>query len=209
MPLPRIWLITMPEDPRGPVEPIESALAGLPPGVAGVQLRAKEADDRTVVEWGRALRTLTRRLGSPLVVNRRPDLAAVIGADGVHLPESHLGVAAARSFSGSAWLVGVSCHHRDGLERAEAEGADFAFLSPVAEVPGKAPPLGIEGFERTIEGVGIPTFALGGIQAEHVEPVIRGGAAGIALRRPAYAPDPAARVAEYARELDKSATNDA
>jgi thiazole tautomerase (transcriptional regulator TenI) len=63
--------------------------------------------------------------------------------------------------------------------------------------------MGISAFERAIGGVGIPTFALGGVQPAHVEPVIRGGAAGVALRRPAYAADPAASLAAYLHELDK------
>ena len=205
MALPRIWLLTMPEDPRGPVAPIEQALEASSPGMVGVQLRAKESSDRRVVEWGRALREVTRRHGSPLLVNRRPDLAALIEADGVHLPKGHLGVATVRSFGPTQWLVGVSCHDPAELIRARDEGADFAFLSPLFEVPGKATPLGIEGFERAIEGVGIPTFALGGIQPEHVEPIIRRGGAGVAVRRPAYAADPASSVAEYLHELDKNA----
>jgi thiamine-phosphate diphosphorylase len=207
--LPRIWLITMPEDPRGPVAPLEQALKHSPPGTTGVQLRAKESSDRQVVEWGHALRDLTRRHSAPLLVNRRADVASVIDADGVHLPEGHLGVERVRSLGSAAWLIGVSCHDPEGLRRAEAEGADFAALSPVSEVPGKAPPLGVEGFASAIEGVGIPTFALGGVQPAHVDCLIRAGAAGLALRRPAYSNDPAASLLAYLRELDKPTQSDA
>jgi thiamine-phosphate pyrophosphorylase len=204
MELPRIWLITMPEDPRGPVAPIERSLEGVAPGLVGVQLRAKASSDREVLSWGRQLREVTRRRGCTFVVNRRADIAALVDADGVHLPEAHLGVPEVRSFGPSErWLVGVSCHDRQGLARAASEGADYAFLSPLFEVPGKAPPLGIEGFREAIGGVGIPTFALGGIQAVHVDPAIRAGAAGVALRRPAYAADPASTLSNYLRELDK------
>jgi len=203
MQLPRIWLITMPEDPRGPVEPIVRALEGCAPGLVGVQLRAKASSDRDVANWGRRLREVTRHTRSPLVVNRRADLAAIVEADGVHLPERHLGVAAVRSISEDRWMVGVSCHDRAGLEQARDDGADFAFLSPLFDVPGKARPLGIDAFRRAISGVGIPTFALGGIYPPHVSLAIRAGAAGIAIRRPVYAEDPSAALAAYLHELDK------
>lgn len=204
MDLPRIWLITMPEDSRGPVAPIERALEGVAPGLIGVQLRAKASSDREVLSWGRQLREVTRRRGCTLVVNRRADIAALVDADGVHLTEAHLGVPQVRSFAPSGhWLVGVSCHDRAGLVRAASEGADYAFLSPLFEVPGKAAPLGIEGFSVAIGGVGIPAFALGGMQPVHVDPAIRAGAAGVALRRPAYAADPSSTLSNYLRELDK------
>ena len=203
MRLPRIWLLTMPEDPRGPVEPIERALADCPPGEAGVQLRAKESSDRDILRWGRALREVTRRHQCPLLVNGRVDLAMLVEADGVHLPERNVGIDAVRALSQKPLFVGHSCHDRYALERARDAGADFAFLSPLFEVPGKAPPIGIEGFASAIDGVGIPTFALGGIEPMHVGPAIRGGAAGIALRRPIYRDSPSTSLAAYRHEFDK------
>ncbi|MGB5285824.1 MAG: thiamine phosphate synthase, partial [Polyangiales bacterium] len=87
MRLPRIWIITDPDRPDGPVAAIRRALEGCPAGALGVQLRAKHATDRQLVQWGRELRELTRRTGSVLTVNRRLDVAQIVGADGVHLPE--------------------------------------------------------------------------------------------------------------------------
>ena len=195
----------MPEDPRGPIEPVALALEGCRPGQVGVQLRAKASSDRQVVDWGRTLRRITRKHQCPLLVNRRADLAAIVDADGVHRPERHVGTDAVRAIGPTTWIVGVSCHDRLGLERARDQGADFAFLSPVFDVPNKGRPLGIEGYREAIEGVGIPTFALGGMQPSHVDPVLSAGGAGIAIRRAIHSKNPSHSVAPYLQELDKHA----
>lgn len=203
--LPRIWIITDPTHPDGPVPPIARALDGCTPGAAGVQLRAKQVPDRQLVRWGRELRALTLACRSPLTVSRRPDVAQIIGADGVHLPESALGPAEIRAEWPDIGLIGASRHDRAGIERARADGATFAFLSPVFEVPGKDSPIGIEGFRAAIAGIGIPTYALGGITVSDVAPLIAAGAYGIAVRRAIYrANEPGAALDALYRELDNA-----
>ncbi len=203
--LPQIWLITDPTHPDGPIAPLIRALRGCPRGLVGVQLRAKEASDRDLVAWGRMLRAATADHGVVLTVNRRPDVAAIVGADGVHLPERSLAPREIRSAFPDIGLIGASRHDRNGLERATVEGASFAFLSPVFPVADKSEPIGIEGFADAIAGVGIPTYALGGIQIEHIQPLVAAGARGVAVRRAIYrAPEPAAALASLLEELDKA-----
>ncbi len=203
--LPRIWIITNPGHPEGPVAPIARALDGCPPGVVGAQLRAKQVPDRELVAWGHELRSVTRASGSLLTVNRRADVAQIVGADGVHLPELGLSPEELRTHWPQMRLIGVSRHDRDGLRRASADGATFAFLSPVFAVPHKGRPIGLEGFQAAIADVGIPTYALGGVGADDVGSLIGAGAAGVAVRRAIYdARDPKAALQRLLRELDKS-----
>jgi thiamine-phosphate pyrophosphorylase len=206
--LPRIWIITHPEHPEGPVAPVVRAIEGCRAGDVGVQLRAKAASDRDLVAWGRALRVATARWGCFLTVNRRSDVAQIVDADGVHLPERALTPSAVRGVWPTGSLFGVSRHDRPGLVGAATEKATYAFLSPVFNVPGKARPIGIEGFATQIADVGIPTYALGGISAAHVAPLIAAGARGIAVRRAIYdARDPRAALQRLVAELDKTASN--
>lgn len=206
--LPRVWIITKPDHPDGPVAPIRRALEGCPPGLVGVQLRAKMARDGDLVPWGRDLRALTRATGSVLTVSRRPDVAEIVEADGAHLPELGLLPSEIAPHFPSLSMLGVSRHDRPGLEAATREGATYAFLSPVFQVPGKAQPIGIHGFREAIAGVEMPTFALGGIRPEDVKPLISGGAAGVAIRRAVYeAADPKATLQAFIRELDKCPPN--
>lgn len=184
--LPRIWIITSLEHPDGPIAPVQRALEGRADGQIGVQLRAKHTSDRVLLDWGRELRVLTESAGSPLVVNQRADVAHIIGADGVHLPETGLPIARVRERWPSLEMIGVSRHDRPGLVAAQETGATYAFLSPVFEVLGKNPPIGVEGFRRAISGLQIPVFALGGIGLEDVEPLLDAGAQGVAVQRAVY-----------------------
>ena len=201
--LPRIWIVTNPEHPDGPVAPVVRALLGGQPGLVGVQLRAPGASDRELVAWGRTLRRATHDAGAVLTVNRRADVAQIVTADGVHLPEQGLEPNRIRSEWPELGLIGVSRHDREGVERAQSEGASFAFLSPVFHVPGKGEPIGLDGFQQAIAGVGIPTYGLGGIGPEHLQPLIAAGARGAAVRRAVYqANDPAAALRAFLRKLD-------
>ena len=202
--LPRIWIITEPNHPSGLVPPIRRALEACPTGVVGVQLRAKQAPDRQLVTWGRELRAITESCGALLSINRRIDVAEIVEADGVHLPELGLPLADLRCHWPAIRVLGVSRHDRQGLQAAERDGASYSFLSPVFEVPGKGPAMGLEGFRSAIVDVGMPTYALGGLDSGHVEPVIAAGGYGLAVRRAIYGADrPEAALAALLHELDK------
>jgi thiamine-phosphate pyrophosphorylase len=174
----------------------------------GVQLRAKHACDRQLVQWGRELREVTRATGSTLAVNRRADVAQIVGADGVHLPEVGLPIAEIRDQWPEFPMTGVSRHDRAGLREAEQDGATYAFLSPVFHVPGKAQPIGIHGFRSAIADVGIPTYALGGIGEQDWKALLAAGAFGVAICRAIYAvSEPGEALQRYVHELDKSLAN--
>ncbi len=206
--LPRIWIITSPDHQAGPVASVRRALEGRAGGQIGVQLRAKRTSDRALIEWGRELRVLTESVGSPLVVNQRADVAHIIGADGVHLPETGLLIAQIRHQWPSLEMIGVSRHDRAGLVAAQETGATYAFLSPVREVPGKNPPIGVEGFRRAIAGLQIPVFALGGIGLEEVEPLLDAGAQGVAVQRAVCdAEEPRIVLDGFLSRLDKDHAN--
>lgn len=121
---------------------------------------------------------------SRVVVNSRADIALLAGAHGVQLKESGLPVRdIRRTFPGLA--VGVSRHDREGLERAEAEGADWAILGPVFPSPGKEDrALGLDGFERAVRGLSIPVWAVGGIEPANAASCLCAGATGVAAIRP-------------------------
>jgi thiamine-phosphate pyrophosphorylase len=137
-----------------------------------------------------------------MLVNDRADVALLVGADGVHLPEAGLTVAQARELLGPDALIGRSCHDRAGFAAADAAGASFATLGPIGPVPGKGPPMGADGFARAVEELPLPAYALGGVDAAAAPALVEAGAAGVAVVRAVYdAPDPAAAVAAILRTL--------
>lgn len=147
------------------------ALRGAPD--LSVQVREKEVPDRDALEAARHAR---EALGPaiPLFVNRRFDIALAAGADGVHLPDGGLPVAAVRSRTPRGFRVGVSTHGPGDALRAIAEGADVVLFGPIFATPSKAswgPPLGpgaLGALPR--RGADSPdVFAIGGITEESLD----------------------------------------
>jgi thiamine-phosphate pyrophosphorylase len=159
------------------------ALSEVPPDRVAVQLRERTLTDDAWRALAHALRTLTRARGARLLVNGPIDLALAVDADGVHLAEAGTSVREARAALGSSALIGASRHDRAGIVRAAKEGADYATLSPVHAVVGKAPPLGIDGFGVIAASAPLPIFALGGVRIADVAALRARGAHGIAVIR--------------------------
>lgn len=203
--LPLIWIITDPDHANGPIDAVQQALVGCPAGKVGVQLRAKTADDRTLVDWAQRLRELTKAAGAPLVVNQRPDVAARVDAEGVHLPENSLPAAQVRQTWPQLLWLGQSRHDRKGLLASQEEQASYAFLSPIFEVPGKGAGVGVDGFHEATAGIRIPVYALGGITVERARDLRDAGAYGVAVKRAVYrASHPSEVISQLLEVLDKS-----
>jgi thiamine-phosphate pyrophosphorylase len=153
---------------------VQSAIAA---GASAVQLREKGLSDREVLPMGRSLRQIALAAGVPFIVNDRPDLAAALGADGVHLGQDDLPVAAARAILGTGRIVGVSTHTVDQARRAEREGADYIGVGPVFETSTKdaGAPIGPEGLKAILDAVDLPAFAIGGIRPENVAVIAAAG----------------------------------
>ena len=146
--------------------------------VDAVQIREKAADDRTVARLAEeAIRTLEGVCR--VLVSGRADIALATGADGVHLPGSGLPELSVRRLIGAGRLIGRSAHTLDEVERARDAGADYVYLSPIFETPGKGPALGLATLERAA-GLGLPVVALGGITIDRLPAVAAAGAAGVA-----------------------------
>jgi len=135
----------------------------------------------------------------PVVVNGRLDVALAAGAQGVHLPERGLPLAAARRLAAPPFLLGVSVHTPEQVVIAREEGADYVFLGPAfptASHPG-ATGMGATGVHAGLQAAGgLPLWAIGGIHAGSV-PALNGLAlAGVAaIRGLLLADDPVAAVA--------------
>ena len=154
---------------------LEEALAG---GVRGVQLREKKVPSREYWQLAQAIRDLTSRYGSRLLINDRIDIALAVGADGVHLPESGFPVSAARELLGDEKLIGVSCHSLDTALRAERGRADFITFGPVYFTPSKAfygEPLGVAPLVEVSRSLSIPVFALGGVTRDRFPELLASG----------------------------------
>lgn len=130
----------------------------------------------------RALAEAAAEGGLVLLIAADPELAAAVGAAGVHLPEARIGEAAAVRTGWPEWLVTAAAHGRAGLRRAARAGADAALLAPVfatASASGR-PPLGARRFARLVAKAQLPVYALGGVAPLKAWRLARSNASGLA-----------------------------
>jgi thiamine-phosphate pyrophosphorylase len=179
---------------------LAAALAG---GVDVVQLRDKRATDEQLLAAAAIARRRCDEAGALLILNDRPDLVAAAGADGCHVGQDDLDIAAARALAGPRALVGRSTHSPADI--AAAGGADYIGVGPVHATPTKPgrPAVGLELVRHAAEHATVPFFAIGGIDAATAGAVVAAGARRIAVVRAiADAPDPRAAAAALRAALD-------
>ncbi len=183
----RTWLLyAVTDEPTAAGRSHEEVAAGaLAGGAPVVQLRAKDAGGRRMLELARTLRRLTQQAGAALIVNDRVDVALAADADGVHVGQSDLPAQAARRVLGDDRILGVSATNLDQALAAEADGADYVGFGPIfdarATKPDAKAPTGIEKLHEVCTRLAIPVIAIGGIGPTNADDVIRAGAAGVAV----------------------------
>ncbi len=177
----RLYLITPPglaeADPEAFAAALDAARGG--GDVASVQLRLKNVDDDAVRRAAKALLPVCRAHDVAFIVNDRADLAAELGADGVHIGAEDGDYAAARAVVGSNAIVGVSCYDSRhlGVDAAEA-GADYVafgafFPTQTKNPPTRADPDILRWWNQLVT---VPCVAIGGIGIDNCGALVAAGA---------------------------------
>ncbi|HOX07796.1 MAG TPA: thiamine phosphate synthase [Planctomycetota bacterium] len=147
------------------------------------QYREKEMEDGEFLANARKLAALCADLGVLLIINDRPHVARLAGADGVHLGQGDLSAADAREILGPGRIVGRSTHEPAQARAAEAEGADYIGVGPVFETRTKEhrTAVGLEYVAFCQKEIAIPGFAIGSVNEQTVDQVLAAGARRIAV----------------------------
>ena len=116
------------------------------------------------------------------LIGQDADLAAHIGADGVHLPERALGQGAGLRARYPDWLLTGAAHSKQAVKHCAKNRLDVAILSPIFPSESKSAdqPIGVEFLADMVKTMHIPIMALGGISAVTAAELYASGAAGIA-----------------------------
>jgi thiamine-phosphate pyrophosphorylase len=179
------------------------AAAMIAGGVDLIQLRAKELASAQIAELAADLHRLTNEHGVPLIINDHPEVARVVDAEGVHLGQDDMAIAAARQIAGANCMVGKSTHSVDQAIRAFYEGADYIGFGPIFATPTKPdyPPVGLEEIQKVHDAVRIPIFCIGGIKLDNLPEVLAAGARRVVIVSGLLQAHDAA---EYARSAKKT-----
>jgi thiamine-phosphate pyrophosphorylase len=206
LPLCRLYLITPPrlDDLAAFGRTLAHALdAG---DVAALQVRLKDVPDEVIAAAVDALVPIAAARGVAVILNDRPDLAASLGCDGVHVGQDDASLAEARRIVGKDRMVGVTCHDSLHLAMEAAEGgADYVafgafFPTTTKEAPTRAEPELLTGWQ---EAMLTPCVAIGGITVPTARELAAAGADFLAVSAGvwSYGDGPAAAVAAFNAEI--------
>jgi thiamine-phosphate pyrophosphorylase len=180
--LPRLYAILDPEQTQGraPEVVLQGLLDG---GVKILQLRVKSMPPVDFLTLAILARAQTRAAGCRLIVNDRIDIALACDADGVHLGQEDLPLAAGKKLMAGK-IIGISTHDIEQAREAERNGADYIGFGPMFGTTTKDTGLtarGIDMLKQIRAAVKIPIVAIGGITEQNVQTVWQAGADSAAI----------------------------
>jgi len=146
-------------------------------GAKIVQLREKNISDREFFALATLYRRETERHNMLLIINDRPDVALLCGADGVHLGRDDLPVPEVRKLLGHGAIIGASSHSVAQAIEAEKLGATYVNVGPLFPTPTKpdAVIIGLEPLREAVAKVNIPVTTMGGIALDNIGDVLGAG----------------------------------
>ncbi|MGR3318125.1 MAG: thiamine phosphate synthase [Candidatus Anammoxibacter sp.] len=190
----RLVLITNRKICKQPlIDTIRLAIKG---GVDTVQLREKELASNELFKIASDIKKITTALNVSLIINDRPDIMLAVDADGIHIGKRSMPIKEVRKIIGHDKLIGYSTHDIQEARDALNNGADYISYSPVFETGSKADylkqepvrrvqpqpiPVGPEAIKKVKDIVNIPIIALGGINENNIDKVLKNGAYGVAV----------------------------
>ncbi len=182
-----------------------------------VQLRDKHLPDAALVARAELLRRVCADLGVPFILNDRPDLAAEVGADGVHVGQDDVTAVAARALVGRDSIVGLSTHAPDELGRALGDAGadppvapapvDYLSAGPIVPTPTKPgrPGTGPGYIGLATARSPLPVWVTGGVTPDRVDALVGIGARHfVAVRWLTTADDPGSAARSLRDRIDRA-----
>lgn len=207
-PLCRLYLITPPrlDDLAAFGRTLAAALDG--GDVGALQIRLKDVDEQIIAAAVDALKPIAQARGVAVILNDRPDLAASLDCDGVHVGQDDVPYAQARKLAGPDRIVGVTCHDSRHLAMEAAEaGCDYVafgafFPTTTKDAKTRAEPEILSVWQETME---TPCVAIGGITVESARALAAAGADFLAVSAGVWnhPEGPAAAVKAFNDEIAK------
>ena len=170
----------------GYLDSVRIALLG---GCRWIQLRMKNATDDEVRPTAIEAQRLCREAGATFIIDDRVELVRELRADGVHLGKNDMPIVAARQLLGPGFIIGGTANTFADVKAISDAGGDYVGCGPFRFTTTKeklSPILGLDGYRHIVsrmqaEGICIPIVAIGGIEADDIQPILATGVTGIAL----------------------------
>ena len=158
----------------------EQAIAG---GADCLQLREKSLESGELLCRAKDFVALCKRHNVISIINDRPDIALMSGADGVHVGQSDLPAAEVRKLIGRGKILGVSTHNLEQARQAVRDGADYIGIGPFFRSATKPRDFvaGPAYAKQVVEQIKIPAIAIAGITESNVDEVLATGIKAVAV----------------------------
>ncbi len=168
---------------RSNIKVVKAMIAG---GIGIIQYREKRPAKSfaAMLAECREIREITREAGILFIVNDYCDIARLVGADGVHVGQDDLPVAAVRELIGKDKIIGLSTHSPEQAAAAVSAGADYIGVGPIFATATKddvCAPVGLAYLDHVVRSCPLPFVAIGGIKEHNIAQVVRRGARTVAL----------------------------
>ena len=154
-------------------------------GASLIQLRDKLSAPREFYREAAAALQIARDHGARLIINDRVDIALALKADGVHLGQTDIPVAAARRLLGKETIIGFSTHNMEQAKLAANLPVDYLAFGPIFPTSTKENPEPVTGLVAMSEVAtskgSLPLVAIGGITFENAREVLKAGADTVAV----------------------------
>jgi thiamine-phosphate pyrophosphorylase len=150
-----------------------------------LQLREKHLSDAELLRVARDLRAITAGTNTQLVINDRPDIAALCRADFLHLGQDDIPIDDARKIVGDM-KIGLSTHSMQQAQEAMKHAPAYIGFGPIYPTNAKAnpdKPVGTELLQQVLGIASVPVVAIGGIFPENIHEVVKAGATNVSLVR--------------------------
>jgi thiamine-phosphate pyrophosphorylase len=171
---------------------IENIRFAIEAGVDFIQIREKDLSGKELYDLAVHARRVASGHQVKILMNDRLDVALSARLDGVHLGQQSLPPGEIRRVCPSHdFIVGVSTHNLEEVDRLRGQDISFITFGPVFLTPSKAAygaPVGLQALQEATRCTNIPVLALGGINRQNYRDCLTHGATGIAAIRLFQAP---------------------
>lgn len=181
--IPKLHYISQGRSTKEQLENIQQACSS---GVELVQLRIKNASDKTILKLAQEAREITAHFQTRLILNDHYKIAKEVKADGVHLGKTDSCPIEARKYIYTWQIIGGTANTLDDCQALSTKQVDYISLGPFrhTETKDNLPQvLGLAGFEAitTVLQTETPILGVGGITTNDVTDILETGISGIAV----------------------------
>ena len=143
------------------------------------QLRLKGISASKLIKISKKVKKIVKKNNVKFLINDRPLVAKIVGADGCHIGQKDMDFISARKILGKNKIIGITCHNSKKLAlKAKKNGANYIafgsfFKSFTKKTAFKANLAILRWAQKKIN---MPIVAIGGINSSNYKKILSSGA---------------------------------